>query len=216
MCLTGHRVIPARPTLSRARHRGRLTYPNAPNRVLGHPRSAYRPFPLWMLAHRPQRLALVLRRASVRAMPRNTLRPRKPRTGAVELTLMRPTAGRPEPPTDLDPDEARIWNDVIDSLPAHWMDRPGQLLLRGIVAQVAIARRQEARLRRLQAGSNDDADADGLAIAHAQLMKTIARLLTDLRATPRSRMPSRAAGVDFTRSTSERPWEYRAPKQLTQ
>jgi hypothetical protein len=98
-------------------------------------------------------------------MPRNTLRPRKPRTGAVELTLMRPAAGRPEPPTDLDPDEAQIWVDVIDSLPSHWIDPAGQLLLRGIVAQAAIARRQEARLRRLQAGSNDDADADGLAIA---------------------------------------------------
>jgi hypothetical protein len=116
----------------------------------------------------------------------------------------------------LDADEAQAWVDIVDSLPSHWIDTAGQLLLRGIVAQVAIARRQEARLRQLQAGSNDDADADGLAIAHAHITKAIAQLLGHLRATPRSRMPSRAAGVDFTRSTSERPWEYRAPKQLTQ
>jgi hypothetical protein len=149
-------------------------------------------------------------------MPRNTIRPRKPRTGAVELTPLLPAAGRPEPPSDLDPTEAQIWVDVVDSLPSHWIDTAGQLLLRGIVAQMAIARRLEARLRRSQAGANDDAEADGLATAHAQVMKVVARLLTDLRATPRSRMPSRAAGVDFTRSTSERPWEYRALKQLTQ
>jgi hypothetical protein len=148
-------------------------------------------------------------------MPRNTLRPRKPRTGSVELTPLLPAAGRPEPPADLDPAEAQAWVDIVDASPVHWIDPAGQLLLRGIVAQVAIARRQEARLRRLQAGSNDDADADGLAIAHAQVMKGIGQLLTHLRATPRSRMQSRAAGVDFTRSTSERPWEYRAPK-LTQ
>jgi hypothetical protein len=148
-------------------------------------------------------------------MPRNTLRPRKPRIGSVELTPMLPAAGRPEPPADLDPDEAQIWVDVIDSLPSHWIDPAGQLLLRGIVAQAAIARRQEARLRRLQAGSNDDADADGLAIAHAQVMKAVARLLADLRATPRSRLTSRAAGFDFTNATAERPWEIRARNRLS-
>jgi hypothetical protein len=140
------------------------------------------------------------------------MRPRKPRVGSVELTPLLPSAGRPQPPPDLDPAEAQAWVDVVDSLPSHWVDPAGLLLLRGIAAQMAIARRQEARLRQLQAGSSDDADADALAIAHTRTMKVVARLLTDLRATPKSRLPSRAAGVDFTQSTSERPWEYRAQK----
>ena len=143
-------------------------------------------------------------------MPRNILRPRKPRAGAVELTPMLPSAGRPEPPSDLDPIEAQAWVDIVDALPTHWIDTAGQILLRGICVQVAIAHRQEARLRRLQAGSNDDADADGLALAHGQRLKGIAQLLTHLRATPRSRLSSRAAGADFTSNTSEKPWEYRA------
>jgi hypothetical protein len=148
-------------------------------------------------------------------MPRNTLRPRKPRAGSVELTPLLPSAGRPEPPADLDPAEAQCWVDIVDALPAHWIDTAGQIILRGIVVQAVIARRQEARLRRLQAGSNDDADADGLALAHAQRLKGIAQLLTHLRATPRSRMPSRAAGIDFTSATAERPWEVRARNRLS-
>jgi hypothetical protein len=67
---------------------------------------------------------------------------------------MVPGRGRPEPPKPLDMIEARAWNDVIDALPGRWLDASAQLILRRVVAQVAIAERTEARLREL-AGQDD-------------------------------------------------------------
>jgi hypothetical protein len=150
-------------------------------------------------------------------MPRNTLRPRKPRTGSVELTPLLPGRGRPEPPRGLSTRECRIWNDVVDSLPDGWLDLSAQLILRRLVMQCAIVERREERLRRLleDPSSNASEDIDALAPAHAETAKHIAYMLTQLRATPRSRMPSRAAGVDFTSNTSERPWEVRARTRLS-
>ena len=46
----------------------------------------------------------------------------------------------PEPPASLDSLEKQIWRDVVDALPAHWLDLAGQLVLRRLVAQAAIAR----------------------------------------------------------------------------
>jgi hypothetical protein len=43
--------------------------------------------------------------------------------------------------------------------------------------------------------------------------KTIAHLLSQLRATPRSRMVSRAAGPQVARTSSLRPWEIRSRGQ---
>src|SRR5215831_11320853 len=46
-----------------------------------------------------------------------------------------PGRGRPEPPTDLDILEQRIWHEVVDALPGHWLDTAGQLILRRLAAQ---------------------------------------------------------------------------------
>jgi hypothetical protein len=148
-------------------------------------------------------------------MPRNVLRPRKPRTGAVELVPLVPGRGRPVPPHGLSTHECRIWNDVVDALPDGWLDLAGQLILRRLVMQCAIAERREQRLRRLleDPSSSASEDIDALAPAHAETAKHIAYMLTHLRATPRSRLVSRAAGFDFNSASvdrAKRPWEVRA------
>jgi hypothetical protein len=129
---------------------------------------------------------------------------------------MLPGKGRPAPPRALDQVEARAWNDVTDALPGQWVDAAGQLVLRRVAAQVAIAERVEARLRDL-ALKDDDPEAleaeQMLAAMHRETAKSIAHGLTALRATPRSRMAPREGRSKFERGASSfRPWEIVARK----
>jgi hypothetical protein len=136
-----------------------------------------------------------------------------PRKAAAELAIVPrvPGQGRPEPPADLDVLEQRIWREVIDALPGHWLDRAGQLVLRRLVAQAAVAERQEVQLRQLRAQEQDGGEeAATLAAQHGVLAKNVAYLLTQLRATPRSQLRSRTAGSRLEQAPDSRPWEIKA------
>jgi hypothetical protein len=135
-----------------------------------------------------------------------------PRHSAAELTAppapQIPGQGRPEPPGHLDDLEQAIWREVIAALPPFWVDGAGQLVLRRLVAQTAIAERCEARLRLLRArGKDASEDAEGLAVRHAATAKTVTYLLTALRGTPRSRDNARVAGPAVDHVPAFRPWE---------
>jgi hypothetical protein len=96
-------------------------------------------------------------------------------------------------------------------LPAHWLDPAGQQVLRRLVAQAVICERREVRLRELRAqGQDGSEEADALAAAHSATAKTVAYLLTQLRATPRSRVVSRDAGPKVEETPQARPWEIQA------
>src|SRR5215831_6139347 len=143
-------------------------------------------------------------------MPRG--RNRSPAALAVVPALV-PGAGRPEPPADLDPLEQRAWREVIAALPPHWVDLAGQLILRRLTAQVAIAERLEVRLRQLRAEDQDTGkEASALAVEHDLAAKAVANLLTQLRATPRSRTVPRGAGSRIEQTPQWRPWEIRGGK----
>ena len=138
--------------------------------------------------------------------------PRRKSPDLAVLPLV-PGQGRPEPPPSLDVLEQRIWRNVVDALPPYWLDLAGQLILQRLVAQCAMAERREARLRELRARNLDDTEAaDELTIAHGTSAKVVAYLLTQLRATPRSRVIARAAGPEIERSRlpALRPWEVKA------
>jgi hypothetical protein len=138
-----------------------------------------------------------------------------PRHSAAELTVSPvpqiPGQGRPEPPAHFDALEQAIWTEITAALPPYWIDGAGQLVLRRLVAQAAIAERCEARLRRLRAGDQDATeDAEGLAVRHAATAKTVTYLLTALRGTPRSRDIARKAGPAVDHVPPFRPWEIEA------
>jgi hypothetical protein len=140
-----------------------------------------------------------------------------PRRSQADISILSlvPGKGRPVPPRDLDQAEARAWRDVVDAMPAQWLDPAGQLVLRRIAAQIALAERLEGRLRRLgELGEDPDAmEAERLAAAaHRQATKTIVLGLSTLRATPRSRMAAREGRSRFERSAGSRPWEVIAKK----
>ena len=131
---------------------------------------------------------------------------RRPSTLAVAPVI--PGQGRPEPPPDLDELEQSIWRAVIDALPAHWVDKAGEIVLRRLVAQAAVAERRELRLRGLRATGRDiGEDADALVTAHGVGAKMVTYLLGQLRATPKARERSRAAEPAVNRAAKFRPWE---------
>jgi hypothetical protein len=136
-----------------------------------------------------------------------------PRRSNADLSIvpLLPGKGRPEPPKALDQIEARAWNDLVDALPGQWIDASAQIVLRRVVAQVAIAERVEARLRDL-AMREDDPEAleaeQVLASMHRETAKSVIHGLTALRATPRSRMAPREGKSKFERGAGAfRPWE---------
>ena len=136
-----------------------------------------------------------------------------PRRSAASLGVVPvlPGRGRPEPPEDLDELEQRIWREVVDALPGHWLDTAGQVILRRLVAQAAVSERQEHRLRQLRAQQQDDGEEAGaLAAQHGVVAKNVAYLLSQLRATPRSRVVPRAAGSRLEQAPDSRPWEIKA------
>jgi hypothetical protein len=121
-----------------------------------------------------------------------------------------PGQGHPEPPSELDELEGRIWRNIVDALPSHWIDQAGQQILRRAVAQAAHCERLEERLRALRAaGLEYGEDIEALVVAHANTAKTMAQLLAALRVTPQSQMRSRAA-VRQDRMPQSRPWEIKA------
>ena len=122
-----------------------------------------------------------------------------------------PGAGRPDPPSHLDANEAQIWRAVVGALPDYWIDRAGEQILLRLVAQAAIAERHEGRLRELRAQlSPDDPEIATLSTTHGVAAKVITHLLACLRATPRSRMVSRAAGPKMSEVPRSKPWDTRA------
>ena len=140
-------------------------------------------------------------------------RGRKSGASLVVVPLV-PGQGRPEPPADLDSFEQEAWRQVVAALPAHWIDPAGQIVLRRLVAQVAASEKWELRLRQLRAeGQDTGEDVAELVAMQGAVAKTIAHLLSQLRATPRSRMVSRAAGPQIARTSSLRPWEIRSRGQ---
>ena len=119
--------------------------------------------------------------------------------------------GRPPPPAELDAVEAKYWRAVIDSLPSFWVDGSGEIVLRRLCAQSAVLERQEARLRALRAQDQDiGKEFDKLTTAHGMTAKTVGILLTELRATPRSRFTARASAPAVADTPRLRPWEIRA------
>ena len=135
-----------------------------------------------------------------------------PRRSSEDLNIVRlPGKGRPEPPSKLTQAESRAWRAIVDSSPDRWLDPAGQLILRRVVAEIAVAERHEERLRRIaETGGDLEAELE-VSRAHRDTTKSIVAGLTSLRATPRSRMESRNARDAFARAPSgRRPWDIEA------
>jgi hypothetical protein len=122
-----------------------------------------------------------------------------------------PGSGRPPPPRGLDREERRLWTGIAGSLPAHWLDSAGQLILRRIVSLSVTLEQWEARLRELRTGGAAGGEETiKLTVQHRNAARAVAYLLGQLRATPRSRDRARAAGSKIAETPKIRPWEIRS------
>src|SRR5262252_4447291 len=89
-------------------------------------------------------------------------------------------------------------------------------ILRRLAAQTAIAESLEVRIRDLRAqGQDDSKEAGALAARHGLASKSIADLLAQLRATPKSRTVPRAAGPRVLQAPEWRPWESKGGQAQT-
>ena len=139
--------------------------------------------------------------------------PRKSKADHLKVVSLR--GPRPEPPSSLDAAEARSWWAIVDAAPDGFLDGAAQLILRQVVAQVAVADRHADRLRALAALPEDHFETElAVARAHRETLAAVIQGMTTLRATPRSRVRPRDAGRTFDRlppAGARRPWETRAP-----
>ena len=95
-----------------------------------------------------------------------------------------PGAGRLAPPSELSPVEARIWQDVLDALPGHFVGPGGDSqVLRRVAAEGALAEDMERRLRELLTAGTPEAQKElaALTVTHTALSKSLAFLLGALR-----------------------------------
>jgi hypothetical protein len=104
---------------------------------------------------------------------------------------------------------------VVDALPGHWIDPGGgQLILRRLACQSALAEQVEERIRELlSADIADNKELAALTVTHTTLAKSVAYLLGQLRASPKSRMMPRDTAARLApsdRQPGSRPWEIRA------
>ena len=135
------------------------------------------------------------------------------KSAATLSTAPVPGSGRPNPPRGSDAIERSIWSAVVNSLPDRWCDASAQEVLRQAVAQAAVARRLEQRLRKLRAQNLDSPSDEEFAttvVAHREASKSATFLLSALRATPRSRAASREAKTAIERTPTTRPWLIKA------
>jgi len=141
-----------------------------------------------------------------------------PRKSAASLAVVPqlPGTGRPEPPADLDDGEKRLWREVVNSLPPHWIDAAGRIILRRLVAQAALCLSMEEQLRAHRAAGTVVETYAKLAKQHSDTAKQTENLLASLRATPRSRSTSHAAGLQSRKAAESRPWEIRGRRAETE
>jgi hypothetical protein len=66
---------------------------------------------------------------------------------------------RTPPPAPLKPDEAKVWCDVVDTMPGDWCTPGVQILLKRLCVHVVACEEIERRLRIVRDGAGDDPDA---------------------------------------------------------
>jgi hypothetical protein len=135
-----------------------------------------------------------------------------PRRAAADLSIVRlPGRDRAAPPADLSEPQRQAWRAIVDSAPGGFLDGAAQLVLRRILAQIALVERHEERLERIAEAGGDFESEREIGREHREVSKSIVALMTALRVTPRSRMAARNARDRYARSPSgRRPWDIEA------
>src|SRR5262245_52845824 len=119
-----------------------------------------------------------------------------------------PGQGRPEPPDDMPPDEARIWREVVGSMPTNWFSAPSllELYCRHIARGDILAQRVRTLLARPMTKANL-ADLRKLSALSCQETAAALAVATKLRMTPQSAKHRFTAEAEVRNTPRPRPWE---------
>ena len=131
---------------------------------------------------------------------------------AAETRLHDVSGGRPAPPSDLSPEAAEIWNDVVSGMPRGWFDAGAAQLLRRVVIQTALRRIEDKLAEFDEMGQSCSKPALDMLERHAKLSRILAVLLKELRLSPKARYTPERSAVAQRRASAlaAKPWEIRA------
>jgi len=116
---------------------------------------------------------------------------------------------RPEPPLELSPEEADVWAEIVDAMPADWFPRETWPLLKQYCRHTVTARRVAQLID--QASAREDLDiAEMKQLLDMQKAETssLKAMAASMRLSQQASYSARGAGGEKSRrSTVKRPWE---------
>lgn len=131
--------------------------------------------------------------------------PGRPSAASLAVAPVSALPERPEPPSHLTEDEARVWRDVVATKPADWFARDVQPVLEAYCQAVVMMRYLHSRWH---SEKLDEVKAiKTLAGLVKDTSNLVAQLATKLRLTNQSRYTPQAAATAAKRSSGLRPWE---------
>lgn len=137
------------------------------------------------------------------------------RKGAAQLTVV--TAenivqiGRPEPPEDLTPEQAAVWSEVVNRLPADWFPAETWPLLAQYCRHVMAARAIASMIERLQSSDAFNIeDFDALLRMQEREGRALSSLATRMRITQQSTYSARKSSGS---TKNRKPWEVARPRK---
>ena len=128
---------------------------------------------------------------------------------AAQVVSLRPLTPRPEPPEELNEEQAQIWRQLIASMPGDWFRPECESLVVALCRHISYSRAIGARLNALNFRSEEDMERFAeLAKLHKNETQAIANLATRLRLTPQSRYTAVAASTAVHNAAPARkPWD---------
>jgi hypothetical protein len=116
---------------------------------------------------------------------------------------------RPEPPLDLAPEEADVWSEIVDAMPADWFPRETWPLLKQYCRHAIMARRAAQLIDQASARNDlDIAELKELAKMQRDETSALKAMAASMRLSQQASYSARGAGGEKSRrSTVKRPWE---------
>jgi hypothetical protein len=109
-------------------------------------------------------------------------------------------------PKGLPPEEAKIWNSIVSTMPDGFFNDANSFLLRALFSHSATANMLAAEVAKA-CDNNDLTNLNRLSDMHTRESRAVGDLSTKLKLTHRSRKTPEKASHQQRLSASTRPWE---------
>jgi phage terminase small subunit len=136
------------------------------------------------------------------------------RKSVAELSVIRAeTAFRPRPPSDLSPEQATEWKEVIARLPAGWISRENEAILTQYCRHIVAARRIAQLITHAEGGKEFTiAGYDRLLKMQERESRACASLAVKLRLAPSTRLRAETAARMIAHNPNgPKPWDVDEP-----